>query len=139
MLKVPLFAVLALAAALAAAFTARSMESRSTPGMLSTLERRFLPSIRKIGQIRSSTESVVSRTSRRDQSERRLRRSRVAGNPGLAFAAVFTASLARSRPKATVLSFGVDITGVVLGMRKSPHPDDRRRRVSKGEPNVGAS
>jgi hypothetical protein len=40
------------------------------------------PSVTKIGQIRSSTRKLVSRTRRRDQSARRLRRSRVAGKPG---------------------------------------------------------
>ena len=37
--------------------------------------------MRKIGQIKSSVVSEVSRTSRRDQSARRLRRSLVAGKP----------------------------------------------------------
>ena len=70
------------AAASSAALTARSTDSRSTPGMAATGVRARVPSMRKIGQIRSSVVSEVWRTSRRDQSVRRLRRIRVAGKPG---------------------------------------------------------
>ena len=91
--------------------TARSMESRSTPGMLATSERSFFPSMTKIGQIRSSAVSVVSRTSRRDQSERRLRLSRVAGKPGSGVAGVLPrARLMRSVRRATVFSLGEDMS-----------------------------
>ncbi len=69
------------AAASSAALTARSIESRSTPGIDAIGVLARVPSMRKIGQIRSSVVSVVSRTSRRDQSARRFRRSRVAGYP----------------------------------------------------------
>src|SRR5690348_16741896 len=62
-----------------AASTKRSTLRRSTPGMDSTCVRLFLPSWTNAGQIRSSTERRVSATSLRDQSSRRLRRSRVVG------------------------------------------------------------
>ena len=50
--------------------------SLSTPGMAAIGSRTSAPSTRKIGQIRSSTDSLFSRTSRRDQSALRMRRSR---------------------------------------------------------------
>ena len=66
------------------------MERRSTPGMLPQWKNwTFFPSTTKIGQIRSSTDSVVSRTSRRDQSVLRFRRGRMAGKPWLSTAGVF--------------------------------------------------
>src|SRR5262245_49918377 len=70
------------ARASSAALTARSTESRSTPGMEATGVRRPTPSIRKIGQMRSELASEVSRTRLRDQPARRFRRIRVAGKPG---------------------------------------------------------
>ena len=49
---------------------------RKTPGIAAIGSRRFSPSMTKIGQIRSSTLSRFSCTSRRDQSALRMRRSR---------------------------------------------------------------
>ncbi len=49
---------------------------RTTPGMAAT-GSGFALSVRNSGQIRSSTVSVASRTSRRDQPVRRLRRIRL--------------------------------------------------------------
>ena len=49
---------------------------RKTPGMAAIASRRFSPSMTKIGQIRSSTVSRFSCTSRRDQSALRMRRRR---------------------------------------------------------------
>src|SRR6478609_7397037 len=63
-------------AARSAARTASSSERRSTPGIEAIPCRTRSPSIRNSGQIRSSTVRVVSRTRRRDQSARRLRRIR---------------------------------------------------------------
>src|SRR5690606_19080626 len=62
-------------AACSASFTASSTDMRRTPGIASTGSRRFSPSIRKIGQIRSSTVRRFSWTRRRDQSALRMRRS----------------------------------------------------------------
>src|SRR6476659_1328971 len=91
-------------AASAAAFTARSIDSRSTPGIAIMEELDFLPSTTKIGQIRSSTVSVVSRTSRRDQSVLRFRRGRTAGKPWLSTAGSFAVTrLIRSFLSAMVL------------------------------------
>jgi hypothetical protein len=63
-----------------------SIETRTTPGIDATGVRTFCPSAMKIGQIRSSTVSVVSATSRRVQASRRLRRIRVVGNEPMPFA-----------------------------------------------------
>ena len=49
---------------------------RNTPGMAAIGSRVLSPSMTKIGQIRSSTVSRFSCTSRRDQSALRMRRSR---------------------------------------------------------------
>jgi hypothetical protein len=62
-------------AARSASFTALSTETRKTPGMASIGSRRSFPSMRKIGQIRSSTVKWFSCTSRRDQGALRMRRS----------------------------------------------------------------
>ena len=51
-----------------AARRARSTQRRSTPGIEAIGVRARSPSCTKTGQIRSSTESLVSATSRRDQS-----------------------------------------------------------------------
>ncbi len=96
-------------AASSAALTARSIDSRSTPGMAAIGVRARVPSMRKIGQIRSSVVSEVSRTSRRDQSARRLRLSRVAGKPGRVGAcALLPARFARSVRNETALSLEDD-------------------------------
>ena len=90
------------------------MESRSTPGMLATSERWFFPSVTKIGQIRSSAESVVSRTSRRDQSDLRFRRRRVAGKPGSGVVGVLARErFMRSVRRATVFSLGEDMSRLI--------------------------
>ena len=61
----------------------RSTESRSTPGIEGIGVRLPVPSCTKMGQIKSSTLSRFSATSRRDQAVRRFRRMRVDGNrPG---------------------------------------------------------
>ncbi len=116
-----------IAAASSAALTARSIDSRSTPGMASTEARARVPSIRKIGQMRSSVVSEVSRTSRRDQSARRLRRSRVAGKPDPAGGCVLPpARLARSVRNDTGLDLEDDDTwGLPCSLTKLPasyHP-----------------
>ncbi len=46
-------------AARSASLTARSTDRRNTPGMAAISSRLFSPSIRKIGQIRSSTRQPV--------------------------------------------------------------------------------
>ena len=56
-----------------------SIDKRSTPGIEGTASRWRSPSRTKTGQIRSATSSRFSATMRRDQSARRLRRSRVIG------------------------------------------------------------
>src|ERR1700687_3528023 len=92
-----------------AALTARSIERRSTPGIAAIADRLASPSMRKIGQIRSSVVRVVSRTRRRDQPARRLRLSRVAGKPDRDTGGVLPpARLTRSVRKETVLSLGDD-------------------------------
>ena len=59
-------------------FLDRQIDSRAgkTPGMAAIGSRRSLPSMMKIGQIKSSTDNLLSCTSRRDQSALRMRRSR---------------------------------------------------------------
>jgi hypothetical protein len=64
-------------AARSASRTAWSTVSRSTPGMEGTGTRALSPSMTNSGQIRSSVVSWFSRTMRRAQSLRRLRRRRV--------------------------------------------------------------
>ena len=64
-------------AARTAARATSSTESRSTPGIEATGCRAFSPSITNTGQIRSSVVSMCSRTMRRAQSARRLRRMRM--------------------------------------------------------------
>ena len=66
-------------AASSAATTARSMESRSTPGMEAIGCRDFLPSATKIGQIKLEGESEVSAIIARDHAACLGRLSRVAG------------------------------------------------------------
>ena len=66
-------------AASSAAATARSMESRSTPGIEAIGWRTFLPSTTKIGQIRLAAVSEVSATSARDQAACLGRLIRVVG------------------------------------------------------------
>src|SRR5262249_46153894 len=79
--------------------------------MLATCERSFFPSMRKIGQMRSFGVSVVSHTSRRDQSERRLRRRRGAGKPGSGGGGVFPpARLMRSLRRGPGFSLGQDLS-----------------------------
>ena len=56
--------------------TASSTLSRSTPGIAATGTRRFSPSIRKSGQMRSLVVRTCSATSRRAHSDLRLRRGR---------------------------------------------------------------
>jgi hypothetical protein len=63
-------------AARSASRTAWSMLSRSTPGIERTSSRPPAPAVTKSGQIRSSTLSVCSRTSRLTQSAFRFRRGR---------------------------------------------------------------
>ena len=63
-------------AARSASRASRSTDRRVTPGIAATSSCRFSPSTTKTGQIRSSTVSRVSCTSRRDQSALRMRRSR---------------------------------------------------------------
>src|SRR5215510_7000903 len=93
-----------------AALTARSTESRSTPGMEATGVRRPAPSIRKIGQMRSELASEVSRTRLRDQPARRFRRIRVAGKPGpFDCSGVARVRFARSFRNEMGLSFGAVI------------------------------
>ena len=55
----------------------RSTVRRSTPGMEGTGTRVLAPSTMNIGQIRSSAVSTLSRTMRRAQSLRRMRRRRM--------------------------------------------------------------
>ena len=64
------------------AVTARSTVKRTTPGIEGTGVVSSVPSRMKTGQIRSLGDSRFSRTSRRDQSVRRLRRMRVRGKTG---------------------------------------------------------
>ena len=68
------------AAASLAFSTATSIDRRLTPGIEDIGSCLPLPSITKIGQMRSATVNVFSRTRLRNQTERRLRRMRVAGN-----------------------------------------------------------
>ena len=70
-------------AAASAAWTARSIDNRSTPGIDATGCRALLPSITNSGHIKSLTETVFSRTRLRDHAFLRARRRRVAGNPGV--------------------------------------------------------
>jgi len=70
---------------------------------------------------------VVSRTRRRDQSARRLRRIRVAGNPGRAgvSALLLPARFARSVRNETALSLGDDTCFSPCSLTKVPasyHP-----------------
>src|SRR5262245_57539806 len=98
------------ARASSAALTARSTESRSTPGMEATGVRRFAPSIRKIGQMRSELARVVSRTRLRAQPARRFRRILVAGKPGpFTCSDVARERFARSFRNEMGLSFGAVI------------------------------
>src|SRR5262245_38644556 len=93
-----------------AALTARSTESRSTPGMEATGVRRSAPSIRKIGQMRSELARVISRTRLRDQPARRFRRILVAGKPGpFTGSDVARVRFARSFRNEMSLSFGAVI------------------------------
>ena len=66
-------------AACSTAAGTRSTESRSTPGMEATGVRAFAPAEMKIGQMKSSAESLVSATRRRTASALRLRRMRTVG------------------------------------------------------------
>src|SRR5262245_35393797 len=98
------------ARASSAALTARSTESRSTPGMEATGVWRLAPSLRKIGQMRSELASEVSRTRLRDQPARRFRRIRVAGKPGAFVGSdVARVRFARSFRNEMGLSFGAVI------------------------------
>src|SRR5262245_10097838 len=106
------------ARASSAALTARSTESRSTPGMEATGVGRLLPSIRKIGQMRSALARVVSRTRLRDQPARRFRRILVAGYPGpFAGSDVARVRFARSFRNEMGLSFGAVIVHVSADRR----------------------
>src|SRR5581483_5784907 len=115
-------------AASSAALTARSMERRSTPGMAAMGVRFLSPSMRKSGQIRSSVESVFSRTSLRVQSERRLRRSLVAGKPARApSAALKPLRLARSVLSEMGLSFGAATLVLTSNGRPASYHPCRKR------------
>ena len=67
------------AAASSAARTARSIDSRETPGSEATGSARSVPSRTKIGQIRSAASSRASATISRIQGVRRRRRGRACG------------------------------------------------------------
>ena len=84
-----------------ASSSSRSMDSRSTPGIDGTASRRFSPSSTNTGRIRSSTVSTFSRTRRRENSSRRLRRRRVAGNRRLAGTKLTTDSWPAKRANMT--------------------------------------
>ena len=87
-------------AARSAARTASSTDKRSTSGIESTGARIPVPSTRNNGQIRSSVVSTFSRTNRRAQSARRLRRGRLVSSSAVAvFAAVSAAGSAGAGAK----------------------------------------
>ena len=120
-----------------AALTARSTESRSTPGMEATGVRRPTPSIRKIGQMRSELASEVSRTILRDHPARRFRRIRVAGKPGpFTCSDVARVRFARSFRNEMGLSFGAVIyasrPSAVTLRGKLPSGRSRRQCLSPG-------
>src|SRR5262245_43071770 len=105
----------------AAARTAWSTESRSTPGMESTGILWPVPSTRNSGQIRSSAVSTCSRTIRRAQSARRLRRGRVARSSWVSVAG----RPASGRSAATGASRTFSSVGrpYLIAMRPSVEPD----------------
>src|SRR5262245_11237469 len=109
------------AMARAAARTAWSTESRSTPGMESTGILWPVPSTRNSGQIRSSTVSMCSRTIRRAQSARRLRRGRVARSSWVSVAG--RPASGRSASTGASRTFGSIGRPYLIAMRPSVEPD----------------
>src|SRR5215510_3489981 len=109
----------------AAARTAWSTESRSTPGMDSTGILWPVPSTRNSGQIRSLAVSTCSRTKRRAQSARRLRRGRVARSSWASVAGCPAGLSASGRSASTGASrtFGSIGRPYLIAMRPSVEPD----------------